>query len=326
MIIVRVPFRISFFGGGTDYPSWYNTNDGLVFNATIDKYCYLCCRHLPPFFKYKYRIRYSKKEEVNDINKIKHPTLRECLNYLKIDKGIEVVHTSDLPARSGIGSSSSFTVALLKSLYALKCEIITKRDLALTAINIEQNILHENIGAQDQTAAAYGGLNRIEFNNIDIIKPEPIILSSDNKNIFQSHLCLFFTGIYRISSDIAGTYVKKIGIKKIDEMNTIKDMVDVSINLVQKQKFKEFGDLLNESWNIKKSLSKTVTNDKIDSMYEKAVKYGAYGGKLCGAGNGGFLLLCVPPEKHIILREKLKLIYVPITFENNGCQILYHSE
>lgn len=326
MIIVKSPFRISFAGGGSDYPSYYNDNGGLVFNATIDKYCYLCCRYLPPFFKYRFRIRYSKKEEVNNISQIKHPTVRGCLEYLKIDRGIELVHTSDLPARSGIGSSSSFTVALLKALYSLKCEMITKRELALTAINIEQNLLHENIGSQDQTAAAYGGLNRIEFNKTDIIRQEPVILSSETKSVFQSHLCLFFTGIYRNSSEVAGTYVTKLHIKKIKEMSTIKDMVDVSINLVQKQNFKEFGELLDESWIIKKSLSKTVTNDKIDLIYKKGRQCGAYGGKLLGSGGGGFFLFCAPPEKHNLLREKLKLIYVPITFENNGCQILYHNE
>jgi len=326
VIIVRAPFRVSFFGGGSDYPSYYNDNGGLVFNATIDKYCYLCCRYLPPFFKYRYRIRYSKKEETNDTSQIKHPTVRGCLEFLKIDKGIEVVHTSDLPARSGIGSSSSFTVAFLKALYALKGEMITKRELALTAINIEQNLLRENIGSQDQTAAAFGGLNRIEFNKVDIIKHEPVIFSSETKNMFQSHLCLFFTGVYRCSSDIAGTYVKKLGIKNVREMSVLKNMVDTSIILVQKQNFKEFGNLLNESWEIKKSLSRIITNIKIDEIFKKLKSYGAYGMKLLGSGGGGFILVCAPPEKHNLLREKLKLIYVPIIFENNGCQILYHNE
>jgi D-glycero-alpha-D-manno-heptose-7-phosphate kinase len=326
MIIVRAPFRISFFGGGTDYPSWYNNNEGLVFNATIDKYCYICCRYLPPFFKHRFRIRYSRKEEVNDTNQIRHPTVRSCLEFLKIDKGIEMVHTSDLPARSGIGSSSSFTVAFLKALYALKGEIITKHELALKAIHIEQTLLQENIGAQDQTAASYGGLNRIEFSKTEIIRPEPIILSVEERNLFQSHLLLFFTGFYRNSSEVAGTYVKKLHIKNIKEMKDLRNMVDQSINLMYKRNFKGFGSLLDESWQIKKSLSKTVTNNKINSIYEKAKHYGAYGGKLCGSGGGGFFLLCAPPEKHNLLREKLKLIYVPIVFENNGCQILFHNE
>ncbi len=326
MVIVRAPFRISFFGGGTDYPSWYNDNGGLVFNATIDKYCYLCCRYLPPFFKYRYRIRYSKKEETNTTSQIKHSTVRGCLEYLKIERGIELVHTSDLPARSGIGSSSSFTVAFLKALYSLKGEMVTKQILALTAINIEQNLLCENIGSQDQTAAAYGGLNRIEFNKTDIIRQEPVIFSTETKNIFQSHLCLFFTGVYRNSSDIAGTYVKRLHTKNINEMNVLKNMVDVSIDLVCKNNFKEFGKLLNESWIVKKSLSKIVTNTKIDEILAKLKNYGAYGAKLLGSGGGGFILACVPPEKHNFLREKLKLIYVPAVFENSGCQVLFHNE
>ena len=326
MIIVRSPFRISFAGGGTDYPSWYENNEGLVFNATIDKYCYLFCRFLPAFFKYRFRIRYSRKEEVNEVNQIKHPTVRGCLEFLKIDKGIELVHTSDLPARSGIGSSSSFTVGFLKALYALKGEIITKHELALRAIHIEQALLQENIGAQDQTSASYGGLNRIEFNKTEIIRPEPVILSIEEKNLFQSHLCLFFTGLYRNSSEVAGTYVKKLYTKNKEKMRDLKDMVDESIDLVHKRKFKAFGELLNESWQIKKSLSKTITNNKINSIYEKAKHFGAYGGKLLGAGGGGFFLLCAPPEKHNLLREKLKLICVPVVFENNGCQILFHNE
>lgn len=209
MIITKTPFRISFFGGGTDYPVWYEKNGGSVLSTTINKYCYILCRYLPQFFSYKYRIRYTLREETRTIEEIKHPSVRECLKFLDIKEGVEMVHTSDLPAMSGIGSSSAFTVCFLHSLYALIGKIVNKRQLALDAIHVEQDLIKENVGSQDQTAAAFGGLNRIDFGGESKIAVQPITISQNKLDLLQNNLMLFFTGFSRTASTIAGEQIKQ---------------------------------------------------------------------------------------------------------------------
>ena len=210
MIISRTPFRVSFFGGGTDYPAWYREHGGSVLSAAINKYCYITCRYLPPFFEFKYRVRYYQREEANSIDQIAHPSVRECLRFMKIDKGVDLVHHADLPAQSGLGSSSTFTVGLLHALYALNHEMPTKRDLALNAIRIEQDRMKESVGSQDQTAAAFGGLNRIEFGGPQEVLVQPIILPPSRLERFEEHLMLFFTGLSRTASEVAKGQIEQI--------------------------------------------------------------------------------------------------------------------
>jgi D-glycero-alpha-D-manno-heptose-7-phosphate kinase len=330
MIISRTPFRISFFGGGTDYPVWYRDNGGSVLNTTINKYCYINCRFLPPFFKYKYRIRYTLREEVQDLSEIRHPSVRESLKYMRIDRGVEMVHTSDLPARSGIGSSSAFTVGFLSTLYALSGQMVGKRKLASSAIYIEQDILGENVGSQDQVAAAFGGLNRIDFNGKENFFVQPVTVNQKKITELQNHLLLFFTGFPRTASDIASEQVQNTS-SRAPELRAMKEMVEEAVNILNsngQNNIEDFGKLLNESWKLKRSLSSRVTTSEIDEMYNTALAAGAIGGKLCGAGGGGFMLLFVPPRKQRLVRQALKsLLYVPFRFEALGSQIiLYASE
>lgn len=327
MIISRTPFRISFFGGGTDYPVWYTENGGAVLNTTIDKYCYISCRYLPPFFKHKYLIRYRLREEVSSVSQIKHPSVRECLKFMRIDRGIEIVHTSDLPARSGIGSSSTFTVGFLNALYALKGRMVGKRCLASNALYIEQDIIGENVGSQDQVAAAFGGLNRIEFNGKESFLVQPITVDQSKVKELQDHLMFFFTGFSRTASEIAAEQIQNTS-SKTAVLYAMKDMVEEAVNVLnsRREKIGRFGELLEESWKLKKSLSSRVTTDVIDGMYDTAVKAGAIGGKLCGAGGGGFMLLFVPPRKQRMVKEALReLLYVPFHFETLGSQITLYA-
>ncbi len=323
MIITKTPFRISFFGGGTDYPIWYEKNGGTVLSATINKYCYILCRYLPQFFDYRYRIRYSFREEVNKIKEISHPSVRECLKFIGIKEGIEMVHTSDLPAMSGIGSSSAFTVGFLNSLYALIGKKITKRQLALDAIYVEQKLIKENVGSQDQTAAAFGGLNKIDFGGKEKISVQPINISQEKLNLLQDHLILFFTGFSRVASVIAAEQIKQTPLKE-KELFLMRSMVKDAVNILKGKsgKLDDFGKLLDESWKIKRSLTSLISNSQIDNIYELAIKAGALGGKLCGAGGGGFILFFVPPEKQKKVKEKLNLLHVPFRFENLGSQTM----
>ncbi len=327
MIITRTPFRISFFGGGTDYPHWYEEHGGTVLSTTINKYCYISCRYLPPFFPYKYRIRYTYREETKEISEIKHPSVKECLNYLAIDRGIEMVHTSDIPARSGVGSSSAFTVGFLGALSALKGKMVTKRSLARDAIHVEQKILKENVGSQDQVAAAFGGLNKIEFGGNRNFYVQPITISQEKLALFQSHLMLFFTGLSRTASDIAKKQIASISVKK-RELRIMKEMVEEAINLLngRNSDIKEIGKLLHESWSIKKNLTDLISTSKIEEIYDAAIGAGAAGGKLLGAGGGGFILFFASPEVQPAIKEKLKdLLYVPFDFEDLGSQIILYA-
>ncbi|EKD83494.1 MAG: hypothetical protein ACD_39C00636G0006 [uncultured bacterium] len=327
MIITRTPFRISFFGGGTDYPVWYRENGGCVLSTTINKYCYINLRYLPPFFDMKYLVRYSVREETKTVDEIKHPSVRACLKHLEIEKGVEVLHTSDIPARSGIGSSSSFTVGLLSSIYALKGKMISKRQLAREAIRVEQDIIQENVGSQDQVAVAFGGFNKIEFGGEKEFFVSPITIDNEKLDHFQNHLMLFFTGLSRNSSDIAKEQINNTGNKKT-ELKTMQEMVDHSIEILNgnPSDICDFGKLLNESWQLKRGLSKLISNNFLDDIYETARKNGALGGKLLGAGGGGFMLLFVPPERQQKMKEALKdILYVPFRFENLGSQIILYS-
>ncbi|MHC4628045.1 MAG: GHMP family kinase ATP-binding protein, partial [Planctomycetota bacterium] len=260
MIISRTPFRISFFGGGTDYPIWYRENGGVVLNTTIDKYCYISCRYLPPFFDYKYRIRYSLREEKCDINDIEHPAVRECLKFMRIEQGIEMVHTSDLPARSGIGSSSAFTVGFLNALYALAGRMVGKRKLAANAIYVEQDIVGESVGSQDQVATAFGGLNRIEFNGKENFFLQPVTLNHRRITELQNHLMLFFTGFSRTASEIATEQIQNTASKR-SELRNMREMVREAVNILNNsnENVEGFGKLLDESWRLKRSLSDRVS-------------------------------------------------------------------
>lgn len=328
MIITRTPFRISFFGGGTDYPVWYRENGGgAVLSTTINKYCYISSRYLPPFFDYKFRIRYTTREETQTIGEIRHPAVRTCLEYLGFDRGVEMVHTSDLPARSGIGSSSAFTVGFLNSLYALKGQIVTKRQLAREAISIEQDLIKEHVGSQDQVAAAFGGLNKIEFGGDNEFYVCPITIPKYKIDLFQSHLLLFFTGFSRSASDIAREQIKRTAEKK-EELKAMMEMVDEAINILNgdMSNVNDLGKLLHESWKLKMGLTDLISNNKIKNIYETALAAGATGGKLLGAGGGGFMLFFAPPERHLKIKEALKdLLQVPFAFDNLGSQVVLYS-
>ena len=327
MIITRTPFRISFFGGGTDYPVHYKEHGGAVLSTTINKYCYINCRYLPPFFDYKYRIRYTKREETKDVSEIEHPSVRECLKFVNAGKGIEMVHTSDIPARSGIGSSSSFTVGFLNALYALSGKMVTKRQLAREAIHIEQSIIKENVGSQDQVAAAFGGMNKIEFGGDREFYVTPITIKENKLNKLQDSLMFFYTGLVRNASEIAGKQINATPSKK-KELDLMVEMVDEAVNILNADSddIDDFGRLLHKSWRIKRSITNLITNGKIDQIYDTALKAGALGGKLLGAGGGGFVLFYVPPECQARVKEKLKnLLLVPFRFENLGSQVIMYS-
>lgn len=327
MVISRTPFRISFFGGGTDYPAWYRNNGGTVLATTINKYCYLSVRFLPPFFWHKFRIVYSKMESCNTIDEIAHPAVREILRFLKISQGLEIHHDGDLPARSGLGSSSALTVGLLNALHALLGNMPNKHNLAKESIYLEQEVLKEAVGSQDQVLAAHGGFNHITFHKNGEITLRPITLSSKRIKELENHLMLFYTGIPRIASKVALSYVKKIKTRE-KQLSIMQDSVKEALSILTSNKdIKSFGELLNEFWQIKRTLSPQVSNSFIDEIYKKSRSSGAIGGKLIGAGGGGFLLLFVPPRSQKKVRESLKkLIYVPFKFEHEGSRIIFFDQ
>lgn len=326
MIISRTPYRISFFGGGTDYPAWYHEHGGAVLASTIDKYCYITCRYLPPFFDHKIRVVYSQIELRQYGDEIDHPVVRETLSFLKMQRGLEIHHDGDLPARSGIGSSSSFTVGLLHALYALKSKMPSKHQLATEGIYIERERLKETVGSQDQVLAAYGGLNKITFLQNDEFHVTPLTISRGRISELNSKLMLFYTGIKRTASDVASSYVHDLS-KKHDQLKAIGKMVDEGISILSSgDDLSAFGKLLHEAWTVKRNLSSKVSNDRIEEMYSESIAAGALGGKVTGAGGGGFLLLFVPEEKRQQVRQRLnKLIHVPFQFESLGSQIVFHD-
>ncbi len=327
MIISRTPHRISCFGGGTDYPEYYLKHGGKVLGTAIDKYCYLSLRKLPPYFEFKHRVVYSKMENVNTIDEIVHPSVRETLKYLNIDFGVSVHHDGDIPARSGMGSSSAFTVGILNSLHALNGKMVSREELTREAINVEQKLIKESVGSQDQTFAAHGGFNIIEFLQNGEVFVEPIIITPERLNAFEGRLMLFFTGLSRIASDIASDKIKNIP-KNNQNLSRMKSLVDQAYKIIisPNRDLREFGELMNETWELKKSLSDKVSNQEIEEMYDAAIKNGAVGGKLCGAGGGGFMLLYVEPCNQQNIRKALKgYLHVPFRFDFDGSKIIVYK-
>jgi D-glycero-alpha-D-manno-heptose-7-phosphate kinase len=327
MIICRTPTRISFFGGGTDYPIWYKEHGGMVLNTAINKFSYITVRYLPKFFDYNYRIRYYQTEETQTLDEIKHPSVRESARQLGITEGFEVAHNSDLPARTGLGSSSTFTVGMLHALYALKNYMPTKRELALEALHVEQNLIGESVGSQDQVAAAWGGLNKITFGGDRVFDVEPIIISKERDYSFQENLMLCFTGFQRSAPEIAKFQILETP-QKYRELKEMEHLTREAFGVLTnpEKDLDTFGSLLALQWNIKKSMSPHVSNAKIDEIYEVGLRSGALGGKLLGAGGGGFMLFYAPKERQASIKAALdEKLFVPFRFEKNGSQIVYFS-
>ena len=324
MIVSRTPFRLSFFGGGTDYPAWFRHHGGTVLSTTINKYCYLTVRYLPPFFDHRFRVVYSKIETCVSIEEIIHPAVRETLRFLDMSRGVEVHHDGDLPAGSGMGSSSAFTVGLLHALYALQGKMPGKRQLAAQSIHIAQELIHEAVGSQDQISAAYGGFNQISFLADNSFTVSPITVARHRLAELNASLMLFYTGIRRMSSDVASTYVNGLDEKK-RQLRIARDLVDEGVSILASDRdLVEFGELLHEAWEAKRSLSTIVSNPDIDDMYSAARRAGAVGGKLTGAGGGGFLLLYVPTDRQAAVIEALsRFIHVPFRFDFSGSQIIF---
>ncbi len=326
MIITRTPLRISFFGGGTDYPAWFRENGGAVLATTIDKYLYLHCRYLPPFFEHKSRVVWSKIEQVQNASEIAHPAIRGVLQWLKIDDGIEIHHHGDLPARTGLGSSSAFTVGLLHALHALRGQLVSKQVLAEQAIHVEQQVLRENVGVQDQIEAAFGGLNRIDIRPDGSFEVAPIVVQADRLAGLQKHLLLIYTGLSRTASEIAAEQVSTIG-SKTRELRAMHAMVDDAQKILSGTgSLQDFGRLLHESWELKRTLSSKIAPAFVNDIYAAALRAGALGGKLLGAGGGGFMLLFVEPVRRAAVIKALdKLLPVPFQFERAGTHLLLYE-
>jgi D-glycero-alpha-D-manno-heptose-7-phosphate kinase len=327
MIICRTPFRISLFGGGTDYPGWYRVHGGAVLATSIDKYCYLTCRFLPPFFEHRFRIVYRKIELCGSLAQISHPVVREALRYLRLDRGIELHHDGDLPARSGMGTSSAFTVGLLHALHALRGEMVTRGQLLRESLYLEQEVLRETVGSQDQVMACYGGLRHVRFQPTGEIAIDPLILPPARIDELQSHLMLFYTGIARTAADVAGSYVSDLEARR-RPLRILKELVEESVDiLISGSDIRALGDLLDEAWQAKRSLSQRVSNSEVDDLYGRARAAGALGGKLTGAGGGGFLLLFVEPDRQpAVLRALEGRLHVPFRFESAGSQIIFYDQ
>lgn len=327
MIVSRTPFRISFFGGGTDYPTWYRQHGGAVIGTTINKYCYLSLRRLPPFFKHRHRIVYSRVECVDAIEQIEHPSVRAVFSSHQIDTGLELHHDGDLPARSGLGSSSSFTIGLINALRALAGKMSSPGFLAREAIRIEQDVIGEAVGSQDQIWAAFGGTNVITINQDDSFVVQPMIMSKERREMFQSHLMLFFTGVSRIASVIAVDKIANLK-NRSTELRAMRAMVDEAAEILAdpRRPLAEFGSLLHENWSIKRRLAENVATPFVDDIYQAARDAGALGGKVLGAGGGGFILLFVEPGRQASVRERLKdLISVDFTVGSPGSKIVVYE-
>lgn len=325
MIITKTPFRMSFFGGGTDMPAFFNEHGGAVISTTFDKYCYVTVRHLPPFFDYTSELVYSRIEQVDSIEKIEHPLVRNCIKFLDMHE-LRVNYESDLPARTGLGTSSSFAVGLLNAFYALKGKYASKKHLADEAIYVERELCKESGGWQDQIAAAFGGFNRIDFKD-NGYKVSPIIISPGHKQRLNDNLLLFFTGFSRFSSEIQKSTEAAIKDKtaQLREMLAlVNEAQEVLVN--DKSDLDDFGRLLDTTWRLKRQTGAKISTGSIDELYEKGIKAGALGGKLLGAGGGGFLVFYVQPEKRqAVLAAMRDLLHVPFAFENGGTQVLYYA-
>lgn len=326
MIITRTPLRVSFFGGGTDYPAWFQEHGGAVLATTIDKFLYLHCRYLPPFFDFRSRIVWSQIERVQEAGEIAHPAIRGILQWLKIGEGVEIHHHGDLPARTGLGSSSSFSVGLLHALHALRGELVSKRKLAEEAIYVEQQVLQENVGVQDQIQSAFGGLNRIDIRTDGSFEVSPLVVRGERLAGLQKHLLLLYTGLSRHASEIAAEQVSTMG-SKTAELKAMREMVDEGERiLVGNGDLRDFGRLLHESWKLKRALSSKIAPAFVNEIYETALQAGADGGKLLGAGGGGFMLIFVEPARRAAVIKALdNLLPVPFQFERGGTQIVLYE-
>jgi len=326
MVITKTPLRISFFGGGTDYPNFYNKYGGCVLTTSINKYSYVSVKELHDIFEYNYRITYSKIESVKDIDEIEHPSVRECLRFVNNTKKLEISYSGDLPARTGLGSSSSFTVGLLNALYSLDGIKLTQYELAKIAIDIEQNKIKENVGSQDQISTSMGGINYIKFekDNFDI---EPIFISEERKKELKNKFLLLYTGKNRIASDILVEQIEKTKNGDNDKiLFKMKDLVTDGLDILCSNKnLDDFGNLLHENWELKKQLSSKISNDYIDNIYQKAIQNGAIGGKLLGAGESGFILLYCHENKKELIKKSLNLFNVNFDFESKGTSVIYHQ-
>lgn len=325
MIITKTPFRMSFFGGGTDMESFFMENGGAVLSTTFDKYCYVNVRHLPRFFDYSTELSYAKIERVTDVNDIQHPAIREAMKMLDMHE-IRLTYEADLPARSGLGTSSSFAVGMINAFYALKGKYADKKKLADAAIYLERELCKEAGGWQDQIAASYGGFNRINFNS-DGYEVLPLIINPERKRQLNNNLMMFFTGFTRFSSDVQ----KVNASNKADKVNQLKEMLalvdEAEKVLVDKQSdLDEFGRLLDHTWRIKRKTGNTVSTNSIDELYDKGLKAGALGGKLLGAGGGGFLVFYVEPDKQEKVKKAMEdLLYIPFEFEDGGTRVIHYS-
>ncbi len=326
MIIARSPYRISFFGGGTDYHTWYEEHGGEVLSTSINHYNYISLRYLPPFHpEYQSRIAWRILEYPKSVDEIQHNAIRGALKYYDIHRGVELSNQCDLPARSGLGSSSAFSAALILALKALKGKMISKEDLAEEKIHFERNVLKENVGVQDQIATVYGGLNHIIIQRDGSFKVEPIILNGKRKEIFNKHLLLFFTGVSRTSSDVCKKQIDSAK-KNTKQLSKMQEMVPEAVKILTEGTLEDFGHLLHETWMLKKSLTDNISTSYINEIYDIAMKNGALGGNVLGAGCGGFMLFFAKPEYHLRIKNELKhFIHVPFEFDNNGTQIIHYA-
>ena len=325
MIITKTPFRMSFFGGGTDMESFFRENGGAVLSTTFDKYCYVNVRHLPRFFDYTSELSYSKTERVTEINQIQHPAIRNAMKMLDMHE-IRLTYEADLPARSGLGTSSSFAVGMLNAFYALKGKYAYKKRLADEAIYLERELCQEAGGWQDQIAASFGGFNRINF-NADGYEVLPLIIAQERKKQLNQNLMMFFTGFTRFSSDVQ----KANSAEKTDKTAQLKEMlslVDEAERVLtdKETSLDEFGRLLDHTWKLKRQTGAAVSTDSIDGLYAKGMEAGALGGKLLGAGGGGFLVFYVEPDKQEAVRNAMQeLMYIPFEFENGGTRVIHYT-
>ena len=324
MIITHTPFRMSFFGGGTDFPDFYREHGGAVISTTFDKYCYVNVRHLPRFFDYSTELSYARTERVKRVEDIEHPAIREAMKHLDMHE-IRLTYEADLPARSGLGTSSSFAVGMLNAFYALKGKYADKRKLADDAIFLERVLCNESGGVQDQIAASFGGMNRINF-NAEGYTVNPVIISPERKKLLNRNLMLFFTGFSRFSSDIQVAAEKNLKSKQNQLLEMLSLVDDAEKILTSKTDLEEFGRLLDYTWQLKRGITDKVSTDSIDAVYSRALQAGATGGKLLGAGGGGFLLFYVDPDKQENVRKALEnLLYVPFEFENGGTRVIHYT-
>ena len=326
MIITKTPFRMSFFGGGTDIEDYFKENGGAVLSTTFDKYCYVTIRHLPRFFEYKTHLTYSKMEYVNNYEDIDHPLIKNAMKMLDMHE-LRLIYDADLPARSGLGTSSSFAVGMLNAFYALKGKYADKKKLADEAIYLERVLCNEAGGWQDQIAASFGGFNRINF-NADGYEVLPVIISPERKRQLNDNLMMFFTGFTRFSSDVQKANSASDAEGKNARLKKMYELVDdAEAVLTDKTRdLDDFGRLLDTTWKLKKGTGGAVSTDGIDSLYEKGIVAGALGGKLLGAGGGGFLVFYVQPEKQKAVREAMSgLMYIPIKFEDGGTRVIHYS-